>query len=315
VRNVNALELSVAVCTRNRSASLIEALESFRGTPTWLRWELLVIDNASEDDTQAKLRSFAGTDALPLRVILEPEVGLAHARNRALREARSGVVVFIDDDVTCEGGVVVAHLDAFKDPTVSATGGRIIPRLPKSTPRWFRDEAFGNTGGPTARYDFGDAVLEVGVEIRPLPIGAHFGIRRNVALEHRGFDASLGWGVNSIPGEETVLLDRIRGGAGRILYLPDAIVHHRIGPERVTLPYFRQWFERLGRFEALRRGRPVGVARLKALARASFRVAKWQLRLCAERSPSRRPKLHRRLARARGSLSELIRPTRDGPGV
>lgn len=302
-------EISVAICTRNRGASLALTVASLSQTPAWLRWELLVIDNASEDDTQTRLRSIEADYPAPVRILSEPQIGLAKARNRALREARGEIVLFLDDDVTCEKGVVESHFNAFKDPAVVATGGRIVPNLPDDTPRWFRDEVFSNSGGPTARYDFGDEPGEVGIGVRPLPIGAHFGIRREIARGRGGFDESLGWGLSSIPGEETRLMDQIRAYGGRILYVPDAIVHHRIPPERTTFAYFDQWFERLGRFEALRSGRPMGLLRWKSIAQAAFRMGKWRLRLVVEGDPRRRIKYYRRLARARGRWLELMIPS------
>ncbi len=309
---MDAPKISVVICTRNRGASLALTVASLSQTPPWLGWELVVIDNASDDDTQDRLRSIEADYPAPVRSLIEPKIGLSKARNRALREAHGEIVLFLDDDVSCEKGVVEAHLNAFKDPHVVATGGRIVPSLPEDTPQWFRDEVYSNSGGPTARYDFGDEPGEVGIDIRPLPIGAHFGIRRGVARERGGFDESLGWGLSSIPGEETRLMDQIRAGGGRILYVPDAIVHHRIPAERVTFAYFDQWFERLGRFEALRSGRPVGRARLKGIGQAAYRYGKWRLRLLLERDPGRRIKYYRRLARARGRWLELtIARTRD----
>ncbi len=57
---------SIIICTRNRGESLALAVASLEGTPPWLRWELLVIDNASEDDTQDRLRDMEEEYSAPL---------------------------------------------------------------------------------------------------------------------------------------------------------------------------------------------------------------------------------------------------------
>lgn len=305
---MNEPALSVAICTRNRSESLAVALASLEQTPSSLPWELLVIDNASEDDTSARLNQIKTKFPATLRILFEAEAGLSKARNLALREARGSAVLFLDDDVTCEPGVVEAHIKAFEHPSVHATGGRIIPLLPPETPQWFQDEVFANPGGPTARYDFGDDPMEVGVEIRPVPIGAHFGIRRQIALDHGGFDEALGCGPRAMLGEETHLLDQVSSKGGRILYIPDAVVHHRISIERTTFAYFDQWYERLGRFEAIRPGRPTGINRWKAITRASIQYGKWSFRSFVERDSTQQVKIQKRLARARGRCLELATP-------
>ena len=306
---VTTPEISVVVCTRDRAESLELTLASLRPAPPSITWELLVVDNASEDDTQERLRRIQSTFHCELRILFEPEAGLAKARNLALREARAEVLLFLDDDVTCEPGLVEAHVAAFKDPTVVATGGRVAPRLPENTPQWFRDETGAQSGGPTARYDFGDTPGEIGLEIQPLPVGANFAIRRNAARENGGFNEALGWGPSAIPGEETQLLDKLASDKGRILYVPDATVHHRIPPERTTFAYFERWFERQGRFEAIRFGRLKGRARWIAIAGTSLRYLKWRVRVSVERDPTRRITNIRRLARTRGRWLELATPT------
>jgi GT2 family glycosyltransferase len=264
------------------------------------------VDNGSDDGTYTYVRRRALNFSVPLCVIREPQIGLSSARNRALRETDSELVLFLDDDVTCDARLVESHIEAFQNQKVVATGGRIIPCLPATTPDWFRIEALSGCGGPTARYDFGDESGEVGGDIRPLPIGANFGIRREVALANGGFDERLGWGIRRVPGEETRLLERLKRDGCVIVYVPDAIVHHRIGSERTTLRYFTQWYESLGRYEVLRNDRPSFLGRLRAIIWAGYQFLKWSARLWTESETVKKVAARRRRARARGRLLELI---------
>lgn len=58
-------------------------------------FELLVLDNSSPDDTEKVARSF---DDPRLRYIRHEPMGIAVARNLAVREAKSEFVAFVDDD-------------------------------------------------------------------------------------------------------------------------------------------------------------------------------------------------------------------------
>jgi len=299
-------QICVAICTRNRRDSLAITLDSLAQVRCSRPWELLVVDNGSSDDTPEIVRSRVGSFPVEVRLVSEERVGLSIARNRALSETAAEVVIYLDDDVTCDANLIEAHALAFDDPEVEATGGRIVPLFAESTPNWFRLDALSGCGGPTARYDFGELHREIGVDVRILPLGANFGLRRARAIAHGGFDETLGWGLKRIPGEETQLLDRFVRASARIVYVPKALVHHRIGLERTSLRYYREWYEGLGRFEALRYRKPVGSAWLRRLARDVYRLSKWRLRYKFERRPDRRLLAYRRLARARGRIRELM---------
>src|SRR5215467_13475864 len=94
------MDISVIVCTHNRSASLCKTLSSFlQAIPGRLSWELLVIDNDSTDDTRQVTRDFIAASKLNVRYVFEGKRGLSEARNRGIREAQGEVLTFIDDDV------------------------------------------------------------------------------------------------------------------------------------------------------------------------------------------------------------------------
>lgn len=245
--NRETLAISVVICTLNRRTSLCRTLDSLLSQTCTRPYEVLVVDNGSSDDSVAAAEAYASRFRVTLRVMKELETGLSNARNRALAEANAPRVVFIDDDVSCRPGFVESHLDAFAEPDVIATGGRILPVLPASTPGWFRQLLPSEIGGPTARYDFGEHTVEVGPRWRkPPPCGANMGLHREAALELGGFRSDLGWGNGLIPGEESELLKKLQEH-GRILYVPRATVDHHIDASKVEEPYFVRWYRGHGR--------------------------------------------------------------------
>ena len=90
--------LSVIVCTFNRASALERCLESLRAQHADpATFEVLVIDNASPDDTRERVERYLN-GPLPCRYVFEPVQGLSHARNRGAREAAAPYVTYLDDD-------------------------------------------------------------------------------------------------------------------------------------------------------------------------------------------------------------------------
>ncbi|MBI3879577.1 MAG: glycosyltransferase [Verrucomicrobia bacterium] len=87
--------VSVVICTRNRRALLAETVASVRAQ-TGVAWELLVVDDASTDDTWDFLQTL---DSDAIRCLRQTQHGeRSAARNRGLAEARAQFVMFLDDD-------------------------------------------------------------------------------------------------------------------------------------------------------------------------------------------------------------------------
>ena len=104
---------------------LRDALESLRAQ-TRPPEEVVVVDNASTDDTESVARSF-GSD-LNLKLIRENNVGIPHARNRALEACTGDIVAVMDDDCVADPRWLAEIERPFlKDPRIGAVGGSLVP--------------------------------------------------------------------------------------------------------------------------------------------------------------------------------------------
>ncbi|GAA5061828.1 glycosyltransferase involved in cell wall biosynthesis [Thermocatellispora tengchongensis] len=104
---------SVVIPTYNRAELLAHTLRSLtRQTLPAGRFEVLVSDDGSGDDTADVVRSFA--DRLDLRYFYQEDEGyrLAKARNVGIRHARGEVCVMVDSGVLLSSGCLEAHLAA-----------------------------------------------------------------------------------------------------------------------------------------------------------------------------------------------------------
>ena len=88
--------ISVVVTTFNRGARIAATLDSVLAQ-TVAPCEILVIDDGSTDDTADWITAHYAAHS-SLRVIRQPNAGVAAARNRGLNEARGEFVAFLDHD-------------------------------------------------------------------------------------------------------------------------------------------------------------------------------------------------------------------------
>jgi hypothetical protein len=88
-----ARAVTVVVPTYNGAAYIDETLESIRQQTTD-DFEVVVVDDGSQDGTQAKVSAHP----VGARLIEQPHLGVAVARNRGLAEARGRWITFLDQD-------------------------------------------------------------------------------------------------------------------------------------------------------------------------------------------------------------------------
>ncbi|MDQ7843990.1 MAG: glycosyltransferase [Armatimonadota bacterium] len=121
-----APEISVVVPTFNRAAVLAHALEALaRQTLEAGRFEVIVVDDASTDETPALLRRFA-EGRLPLQVLRLPaNRGRGAARNAGIQTARGRYISFVDSDIVVGPEFLRWHLK-----TLAAHGGGVLSRGP-----------------------------------------------------------------------------------------------------------------------------------------------------------------------------------------
>lgn len=120
-------EISVVVPTRNRAPrlrALLDSLAAQEAPP----FEVIVVDNASDDDTLAVVADAdARTNARVREVHLPKPLGPAVARNRGWRAARGALVVFTDDDVVAQPRWLAALAAAHARDPGAVIQGQTIP--------------------------------------------------------------------------------------------------------------------------------------------------------------------------------------------
>ena len=100
-RMSGAPEVSVVVPTRDRAGRLAALIEALRAqTLPSDRFEVIVVDDGSRDETAARVERKARSGSIDIRLLRRTGDGPAAARNAGWRAARGQVIAFTDDD--CE---------------------------------------------------------------------------------------------------------------------------------------------------------------------------------------------------------------------
>ena len=94
------ITVSIIICSFNRAEHLRLTLASMADVciPETMKAELIVVDNASTDDTAQVVKECNLAD-VNVRYIYESRQGQCYARNTGLAEARGQIILFTDDDV------------------------------------------------------------------------------------------------------------------------------------------------------------------------------------------------------------------------
>ncbi len=230
-------EITAIICTYNRAHVILNTLASLeRQTLAPERFQVLVVDNNSTDNTAQVVRDFAEQSRLQVRYVFETEQGVARARNRGWQEAETEFVAYIDDDARAEPDWLEQYLKAFAEvkPTPVCITGKVELDWEGGRPDWF-PERFESL---LARYDFGD-------EPQWLPANAYL-VTCNVAFRKHVFEALGGFrldlGQNGTEtywqgGEDTEMFYRLTTNNYQVYYQPTACVAHRTPKERQTREY------------------------------------------------------------------------------
>ena len=116
--------VSVVVSTRNHARYLGDTLRGFEAQ-AFADADLVVVDNASTDDTQSVMTEFLARTTRPVRYVrFAADQGPANGRNHGLGLARGEYVAFTDSDCVPSPQWLRTALDAFTSAEIGIVQGR-----------------------------------------------------------------------------------------------------------------------------------------------------------------------------------------------
>lgn len=230
--------ISVIIATWNGATTLERTLEAITHLETPdANYEIIVVDNASTDDTPQIIDRFK--DRLPLTHLHEARRGKGHALNTGMDAAQGDFLVFTDDDVIPSPDWLRAYeTAAATKPDYGFFMGQIRHDWARKPPHWLKQlgEAGMSYGGtPMGRTEGPVSFFAVK--------GANMAVRRTTLrdMRHRTDEATNYKGTGTATGGVDTWFARDASG-GRIWYVPQACIKHMVRDHEIGVkPVFKRY--------------------------------------------------------------------------
>ena len=239
---------SVVIATYNRAESLLRTLRSLAAmeSPTRATWEVIVVDNNSNDNTADVTATFTRDSGLDVHYLFEKRQGKSFALNSGIRCARGKVLAFTDDDAEVGAGWLESICKAFETRECIGVGGRIVPVWSAPKPEWLEEGGPWGLMAAIVKFDLGDD--EVELDMKTVPYGANMALRKAAFEKYGLFREDLGPGARGLAaGEDTEICRRMVSAGERFVYAPNAVVFHPVEAARVRRSYYQSWYFKFGR--------------------------------------------------------------------
>jgi GT2 family glycosyltransferase len=308
------LDLSVVILNWNTCALLEKCLRSLVCPHRGIDVEIIVVDNASGDNSREMVRR----EFPQVNLIVNPKnVGFGAGNNVAVPQASGRYVLFLNSDTVVMDGALsamVSYADANSD--IGILGPKLLNgdgslqyscrRYPNLATGFFRNTPLGRLF-PKNRFA-ADYLLQDWDHATPRDVdwvsGAALMMRCELLDKIGAFDedyymycedVDLCWRANHTP-----LADATDEHTWRVTYYPDAIIYHLIGkssdqaPTRMTYEFHRSQYLFYRKHYAastpllVRPLIPIGIA-LRAVGTMSrYRIRYWQRRIMGREKPRKR---------------------------
>jgi hypothetical protein len=222
------MNLSIIIVNYNMKRLVLECLASLERLRTELTFEVILVDNASSDDSPAAFRQ-----AYPWVSIIEnsKNAGFARACNQGLALSQGDLILFLNPDTEMPQGTLDAMAELFRvNPDAGIAGCRTVNTGGSEEPGVYRFPTLSRTLIDTPYL----GKLPGGYEVKPGAIvkdsevevicGACFMVRRETIERTGSFDEEF-W----MYGKDVELCRRARRAGWKIFYLTSCSVIHKGG--------------------------------------------------------------------------------------
>jgi glycosyltransferase involved in cell wall biosynthesis len=248
-----SVSFTVAICTRNRARLLMETIQAVDlQLKPFTNSVLLVVDNASTDDTAERITD-AQTSIPNLRYVVEKRAGIRNARQKAIECAQGDYILFLDDDALPGPRWVEGLLEEFaNDPELGIVGTAIHAQWEDARPDWISERMLRDI--PVMSFPQGFVVWRFPC----YPPTVSLGVRRHPCLdlfinEARRGRMLFGYTEAEIrngtmcSGEDLDLSEIYSRNGLKIISINDIYVRHRIFQTKLTRQWLSSKFESDGR--------------------------------------------------------------------
>jgi hypothetical protein len=252
------MKLSIIIVSFNTKGVTLDSINSIIKNTSGLKYEIIVIDNASTDGSVSVLKNLKKESKIEL-LLNKENSGFGAANNKALKVAKGEYVLFLNSDTLVTSNVIKYTVDWMeKDPLVGVascslknkdgslqeTGGYFPDLFKVFTWMFFIDDLpvvgeiikpfhFSHTNSPFYKKLRGHTQIK---EVDWLT-GAFMLFRKSILEKVGGFDEDY-----FMYTEEVDLCYRVRRAGWKVLYLPQWSITHLGGQSSgVELPLLHEY--------------------------------------------------------------------------
>ncbi|MDO8444966.1 MAG: glycosyltransferase [Deltaproteobacteria bacterium] len=206
------MDVSVIVPIYNSQAYISKCLEALLAQTYKLEsYEVIVVDDGSTDKTADIIKNY------PVKYIYQKNQGPATARNRGVKEAKGDIILFTDSDCVPLSNWIEEMVRPFKSPDIAAVKGAYLTNQKEVIARLAQVEF-------EERFE----MLKKAESIDMVDTYSA-GFRKAIFLQMGGFDKTFPVANN----EDTDLSYRMSKHGFKMVFNPDAIVHHLKHPDSI----------------------------------------------------------------------------------
>lgn len=199
--------ITVAIPTYRRENVLVDTLTAILALEDRPA-EVLVLDQSERHDVRTDLALEQMADAGQIRWLRLAVPCIPQAMNIGLVQAANPLVLFLDDDIRPEPGLVAAHCAAHRSASDLLVAGKVLQPWDEGVDYSADTHFHFASGQPRWVREF---------------MGGNFSIDRKRALQIGGFDENF---VRVAYRFEAEFAHRLLGSGCKIFYEPAACVHH-----------------------------------------------------------------------------------------
>lgn len=242
------ISVSVILCTYSPSFKLLKRILIALFNQKFIEEKfeiIIVINNPSFENIFSKINrlykkvNYNVRVNIPVRILVEPRIGLSYARNTGIRNAEGDIVIFIDDDMIPSYSWMYEHLNIYKKyPDAVVVGGDIKGIWEELLPEWLVPEI-----------QLTLSVFHLYDDVTRLEnswlFGGNISFKKEILNRIGYFNTGLGRkGYCLLSCEETEFTYRIyKNRIGSQYYNPYAYVYHFIPKRRMTKEFNKdRWY-------------------------------------------------------------------------
>jgi hypothetical protein len=205
--------VSVLVVTWNRKKDVLETVQSVY-EQTYQNFEIIVVDNGSDDGTIDALRLFRPEVRI---VTLDRNIGISAGRNAGIGIARGEIIFFLDSDASLDHNALTNLVRRFQaDSDIGVINSKIVNAYTKQLdggPGWaYSEEQKANQNVEFLSWSFSEG---------------------GAAIRKQVFDrVGLFWELLFFGCEGQELSLRVWDAGYKVLYYPESVVYHRASSQQ-----------------------------------------------------------------------------------